>query len=211
MTSIQCRAPWPLLLAAGSLLLAASGSVAACTQAAAPKIVDNDVSADYVRAPDVLLGEGSDTLISALRGCTGTVDVDMQVDLPAFTFVRMVDFGGRTYPAYELHRSSPLFILHYTYNNYSGAGVELPLATGASSYRFRSSNGNLATRIMVYVLSRGGGMLSVPYADLGTVTITPRSNPSVSHVTSIRMGVPAEDADLHAERHSDGSESAPGR
>ena len=173
---------------AAALLLASSGSVLACSRGAAPKIVDNDVSADYVSTPEVLLGEGRDSLIRVLEGCSGSVDVDMQVDLPAFNFVRMVQFRGRSYPAYELHRSSPLFILHYSYNNYS-SHVELPLATGASSYRFRSVNGNLATSIVVYVMSRGGGMLSVPYGDLGTVTVTPRSNPGVSHVTSIRMGL----------------------
>ncbi|WP_313445846.1 fimbrial protein [Stenotrophomonas indicatrix] len=176
--------------AASSLLLLAmaAGSAYACT-ATAPKIVDKDISADYVAAPLVLLGEGRDGLTRIFENCaSGTVEVDLDVDFPQFTFVRMVDFQGSSYPAYQAHRSSPLFIMKYSYNNYSNH-YERPLALGSSSFRIRiSTNPRVAAEVIVYALSRGGGMLSLPYGELGTIKATWNGGAGVTHLTTVRMG-----------------------
>lgn len=174
-------------LCLSALLLVAGTASSACLVVTPAKRVDSNIVANYEVAPDRRLGTASGPFSADFEQCTGLIEVDLDVNFPGFTFVRMVEYQGRTYPAYEVSRNSPLFILDYAYNNY-GAHRYLPLAVGANSYRTVSSSA-IASHLQVVVLSRGGGMLGVAQGDLGTITATPRDSPSLIHTTHVRMGV----------------------
>ncbi|MDV3435166.1 fimbrial protein [Stenotrophomonas sp. C2852] len=164
----------------------------ACTALMPPQSVDGTVEVANADPVGKRLGmipwRGS---AFGFSGCSGRQPIEIELAISGLTYVQDVQMDGLVFPAYATSATSPLLVFKHNSGYFGGATHEVPLALGRTvdPNSSRLGQDQYRSQVLVYVISRGGVMTSVPYTVLGTATTWPQNFPALQRVVPISIGI----------------------
>ncbi|RRU70543.1 hypothetical protein EGJ89_14205 [Stenotrophomonas maltophilia] len=175
-----------------ALLLLVPAVALACTSVVSPQSVDGTVEVANADPAGKRLAsipwQGS---AFAFRGCSGREPIEIDLAVTGLTYVQDVQMDGLTFAAYETGPTSPLLVFKHN-SGYLGGGsnsIALKLGRNVDPNGARPTGEEYRSQVLVYVVSRGGVMTSIPYGLIGSATTWPQSSPSISRTVPISIGV----------------------